>query len=98
MDPKAKAPNLDKWANEIRLMREQDGRTDAEIRAVFTWANQDGFWRSNILSPGKLREKFTTLDLKRKQGSNGNGRPDNDSTSPARVRGNGKYGDRHANV
>jgi hypothetical protein len=61
IDAKAKKPNLDGWANEIRLMREQDGRADQEIREVFEWANQDNFWRSNILSPGKLREKFTTL-------------------------------------
>jgi hypothetical protein len=73
LDGNHKQPNLDQWANDIRLTREQDHRTDAEIRATFQWANQDGFWKSNILSPTTLRKKFTTLILKMKSGANGNG-------------------------
>lgn len=66
-DPKAKEPNLKAWAEEIRLMRERDNRTDDEIRAVFTWANTDDFWKKNILSPRKLREKFTQLTIAKQQ-------------------------------
>jgi hypothetical protein len=74
LDPKAHKPNLDAWANEIRLTREIDGRTDDEIRGVFGWANADSFWRSNILSPAKLRKQFTTLYTKMKEPqSNGRG-------------------------
>jgi hypothetical protein len=63
LDPKAREPNFDKWANTIRLMRETDQRSDVEIRAVFQWANADSFWRANILSPDKLRDKFSQLRL-----------------------------------
>lgn len=63
LDPKAKAPKLENWANTIRLMREVDGRSDEEIRDVFAWANRNSFWSVNILSPDKLRDKFQTLTL-----------------------------------
>lgn len=71
LDRKAKKPNLDRWADVIRLMRQRDGRTDDDIRATFQWANQDDFWQSNILSPAKLREKFSQLSLKMKAGGKG---------------------------
>lgn len=66
--PKTKEPSLDKWANEVRLMREKDGHSIQDIRQVFAWANSDGFWRTNILSVSKLREKFPTLHSKMTQG------------------------------
>ncbi len=59
--PKTKQPNLDAWANDIRLMRERDGNTLEEIRSVFDWANSDPFWSTNILSPSKLRSQFAKL-------------------------------------
>lgn len=60
-NPAARAPNLDAWANDVRLMREIDGRTDAQIRELFDWAKRDAFWCANIQSPAKLREKWDTL-------------------------------------
>lgn len=65
VDATAKEPNWDVWANDMRLMREQDGRTHREACELFGWANKDGFWRDNILSPAKLREKWQQLSLKR---------------------------------
>ena len=65
MQPERKKPNLQKWANSIRLMRERDGRTDEQIRELFIWCNQDEFWRVNILSPDKMRQKWDDLQLKR---------------------------------
>lgn len=65
LSPSAKKPNLEKWASEIRLMREQDSRNLETIREVFRWANLDSFWRANILSPAKLREKFDQLSIQR---------------------------------
>lgn len=59
--PKEKQPNFEKWGNTIRLMRERDGHTPEEIKAVFQWANQDEFWRINVRCPDKLRQKFATL-------------------------------------
>jgi len=61
-------PNLDKWADMIRLMRERDNLTHREIATVFSFANKDSFWRTNILSPTKLREKFGQLEAKMNQG------------------------------
>lgn len=63
--PGAKEPAWPAWANAVRLMREQDGRTHTEIAGLFAWANTDSFWRANILSPGTLREKWTQLEAKR---------------------------------
>lgn len=65
LQPNRKKPDLTKWADIIRLMRERDGRTDSEIRELFTWCNQDSFWRTNILSPDKLRQKWDDLQLRR---------------------------------
>ncbi len=58
-----KRPNFQSWARDIRLMRERDGRTYEEIYQVFRWANNNEFWRVNILSPAKLRKQFDRLAL-----------------------------------
>lgn len=64
LQPTRKPPNLTKWANDVRLMRERDNRDDAFIRRVFDAANRDEFWKTNILSTSKLREKYDDLSLK----------------------------------
>jgi len=64
LQPSRKTPNLARWANDVRLMRERDSRDDAMIRRVFDAANQDSFWQKNIVSPGKLRKQFDDLALK----------------------------------
>jgi phage replication O-like protein O len=69
--PDYKGPNLDAWANEMRLINENDKRDESRIRRLITWCQQDSFWKSNILSPGKLREKFDQLEL-RMNGQNQN--------------------------
>lgn len=53
------------WANDVRLMRELDGRSHREICELFQWASKDAFWHANILSPAKLRAKWDTLSLQR---------------------------------
>jgi predicted transcriptional regulator len=65
--PKMKAPNLDKWADHIRLMRTVDGRTHREICELFQWAKADAFWSPNCQSPEKLREKWDQLAEKRER-------------------------------
>lgn len=65
LHPKHRPPNLPKWANEIRLLRERDQRDRREIAALFRWANGHAFWQSNILSPAKLREKWDQLEIRR---------------------------------
>lgn len=63
----AKLPDFNQWANEMRLLR-SDGndRTAENIRATLAWVRQDSFWKSNVLCPAKLREKWDQLQLKRK--------------------------------
>lgn len=56
-----KEPNWDRWANTIRLMREQDGRTHEDVWRVFSFANRDTFWGNNVLSPEALRRHFAKL-------------------------------------
>lgn len=64
INPNLKTPNINSWANEIRLMQERDNRDPFEIKRVFDWANNDSFWRTNILSPAKLRKQFDQLVIK----------------------------------
>lgn len=63
--PKAKQPNYAAWAKDVRLMRERDGRTRREICELFQWAHGHSFWRSNILSPAKLRDQWDRLAIQR---------------------------------
>lgn len=60
-NPDYKQPDLDKWANDIRLMMERDHRTKEQIDYLISWCQQDAFWHTNILSPAKLREQFDRL-------------------------------------
>lgn len=53
---------LKRWANDIRLLIEKDGRTVNQVRSVIEFCQSPGcFWISNILSGKKLREKFPVL-------------------------------------
>ena len=65
LNPKHKKPSMETWANTIRLMRESDGHTHFDIMDLFRFANSDSFWKSNILSPAKLREKWDVLTIKK---------------------------------
>lgn len=60
-DPGAKEPNLQHWANDMRLLNEADKRDWETITAVTSWCQQDSFWKANILSAKKLRQKFPQL-------------------------------------
>lgn len=72
MSPNHKPPNLEVWANDIRLMVEQDGRSIDTIKELFSWANRHDFWCKNILSPRKLREKWDQLTIHKSQPGPGN--------------------------
>jgi hypothetical protein len=65
-NPGAKTPtNLAKWQSDFDKMKRLDNRTDEQIYAVMEFSQKDNFWKSNILSAGKLREKFDTLLLQK---------------------------------
>lgn len=46
-----------------RRLRDIDERTPTQVRGAIDWATSDPFWRSNILSMTKLREKYDQLRL-----------------------------------
>jgi hypothetical protein len=51
------------WRTQARLMLDRDGRSVEEITRVIDWAEGNDFWRANVLSVPKLRQKFDTLRL-----------------------------------
>ena len=65
LDPRSK-PNLEAWANTIRLMIDVDKQIGDEMVKVFTWANKDSFWGGNILSADKFRKQYGQLAVKLK--------------------------------
>lgn len=65
-NPDIKEPNLEKWADDFRLIRERDKKTDVQIKYLIKWTQADEFWRTNILSPGKLRKQWDQLVAKAK--------------------------------
>lgn len=50
-----------KWLDEIRKMRELDKRSRPFIYDLIIFSQESEFWRSNILSTHKLRDKSTAL-------------------------------------
>lgn len=67
-DPNAKLPEpspegMARWCKDMDLLLRVDKRTPAEVERIISWCQNDQFWKANILSVSKLREKFTTLNL-----------------------------------
>lgn len=61
-DPNGKRPKVTKrWADAERLLIDRDGRTAEQVEAIIRWSQADEFWRANVLSMAKLREKFAQL-------------------------------------
>ncbi len=63
--PNSKVPKNEeekrKWAVEIERMKRLDKRSESDIIEALTYATTDNFWKSNIRSAKKFREKFETL-------------------------------------
>ena len=64
-NPNAKEPNIQTWSKDIDLMLRIDKRTPEQIKQVIEFSQKDPFWKSNILSTNKLREKFDALWLQK---------------------------------
>lgn len=79
--PNSKVPKTDaekkKWALEIERMKRLDGRSEADIIEALTYATTDGFWKSNIRSTKKFREKFETLIVQSRSKAGRSGIPQN---------------------
>gem|GEM_PF-2283738 len=81
-NPQAKQPsNVNQWNDAIRLMIESDGYTREQIEKMIQYSQSDDFWKSNILSAKKLREKAGTLVLQMERGEE-NGRVKTNSKRP----------------
>ena len=52
------------WRDAARLLIDKDGYTPEQIMFVAKFATTDDFWKSNVLSVPKLREKFEALKIK----------------------------------
>jgi len=57
----------EEWIRQCRLLRERDGRTPEQIEAIIRFSQVDSFWKGNILSMPKLREKWDQLFMKAKK-------------------------------
>lgn len=67
-----KRPDVtDKWHLEIERLNRLDGYSYEQIEQTIRWVQQDSFWRSNVLSPAKLRKQFGALQLKMKSSGSG---------------------------
>ena len=66
----SKRPNdgqVQGWRNDVRLMVEQDGRSIEQVEKAVKWSQGHEFWRTCILSMGKLREKYDQMRLQASQ-------------------------------
>lgn len=52
-----------KWRDAARLLIDKDGRTEDDVHKAIDWCQADEFWRANILSMPKLREKYDQLRM-----------------------------------
>lgn len=68
----SKRPEITKrWRSAARLMLDRDGRTEQQITAAIDWCQGNEFWRANILSMPKLREKYDQLRLQATRANGG---------------------------
>lgn len=65
-NPQAKIPrNLSSWYVEAEKLLLVDNRPFQQAAEVLVWCQTDQFWRSNILSMKKFREKYDQLFLRK---------------------------------
>lgn len=60
----SRRPRIGKrWIEAARLLVDVDHRTPEQITTAIDWCQDDPFWRGNVLSMAKLREKYDQLRL-----------------------------------
>jgi phage replication O-like protein O len=79
-NPDARPSANGKWDKDFDLMLRIDKRTPELIENVLRYSQSDDFWKTNILSPDKLRKHFDQLTAKMNsnKGGTNNGRQSND--------------------
>jgi hypothetical protein len=79
----SKRPTVGKtWYEACDRMLRLDGRTPEQVERAIDWCQADEFWRANVLSMPKLRDKFDQLRLQAKRSTgppNGRSRSNVDS-------------------
>lgn len=60
------------WIDDIRLLFESDKFNIEDCRTIFMFLQKDDFWKANIQSTSKLREKFPQLLAKARSEKNTN--------------------------
>lgn len=64
----SKRPTITKaWLTDCRLMLDRDNRTPNDVRGAINWSQTHHFWKTNILSMGKLRQQFDRLRMQAEQ-------------------------------
>lgn len=63
-NPNCKEPNVQSWCKDMNKLIRIDKREPEDIAAVIKWCQKDDFWKSNILSPNKLRKQYDQLKVK----------------------------------
>lgn len=70
-----------KWRDAARLLIDHDGRTETQVRAAIDWCQDHEFWRPNIMSMPKLRQRYDQMRLQAQRDAtpaaprNGSGNP-----------------------
>lgn len=67
--------DMQKWADDFRKLIEINKIDKKLAKEVMDWIPTDSFWRTNILSAKKFREKFGELALKMQSSKNGKAPP-----------------------
>lgn len=63
------------WRDACRLMLDRDHRSPEQVAAAIDWSQGHDFWRSNVLSMPKLREKYDQMRLQATRATSPNGGP-----------------------
>jgi hypothetical protein len=75
----SKRPTITKgWRDAARLMLDRDRIAEADVIACIDWCQRDEFWRANVLSLPKLREKYDQLRLQARRANGSNRQADTD--------------------
>ena len=60
-----------RWADAERLLLEADDRDPQEAERLIRWCQADEFWRANVLSMPKFRERYDQLRLQAQRNGGG---------------------------
>ncbi|PDE73184.1 hypothetical protein [Listeria monocytogenes] len=64
-NPEEREPKLEKWANDIRIMIEQDNRDTEKVKNAIVWSQKNDFWCWVIKSPSSLRRNYDKMATQR---------------------------------